>query len=105
MYSGVVAAEEAAGHVARRIQTVDHLVVGVKHLAVLVDAQTIERGQHRPAEPATVERRRAQRGQTVGLFAEVVVLLRIELRVVTFHLVEEGPLGLALEAQLVCQLF
>ena len=48
---GIVSAEEAARHVAGGVQTFDHLAVCSQHLAVLRDAQAVERGQVRSDPP------------------------------------------------------
>ena len=52
---GIVTREEAAGYVTSGIQALDDVQLRIEHLAVLVNAQTVDRGEQRAAEPATVE--------------------------------------------------
>ena len=77
----------------------------VEYLHIGVDTQAVHRSQDGAAEPGAVEGRGAQFGETVGLLAEIVVLLSVEEAVILVHFGEKGVLGLAGKAQLVGELF
>src|SRR5216684_4103573 len=65
--AGIIEIEQAADQLARRIEPADRLVVGVEHLAVVVDAQAPEREGNAAGHRIALERRGIDRVRPVVL--------------------------------------
>lgn len=102
--AGIVVGEEAAGHIARDVQTFHRLVVGVQSLTLFIDGNALLSRQQRCAQPAAVERSLTNRTQAICRLAEIGILLCVVQFVVTIDGCEEGGLCLTGEAQFVSQL-